>query len=115
MPRKICPGHQVASQGTRMTKPVAALTAADFEPLSGETFTVATGRGNLGLTLKEVRRLGTALREGGAFSLDYRSPPGPFLPQATYPITHPALGTHELFIVPLGPKDGENRYEIIFT
>ena len=35
--------------------------------------------------------------------------------QAIYPITHPSLGTLELFIVPLGPKDGGNRYEIIFT
>lgn len=98
-----------------MSKSVASLTAADFEPLSGETFTLDTGRGELALQLKEVRRRGSAVRDDGAFSLDYRSPPGPFLPQGTYPITHPALGTLDLFIVPLGPKDGGNSYEIIFT
>jgi hypothetical protein len=98
-----------------MPKAVAALNAADFEPLSGGDFTLAAPNSALVLKLTDVRRLGTALREGGAFSLLFTTPPGPFLPQAIYPITHPALGTVELFIVPLGPKDGANRYEVIFT
>ena len=98
-----------------MSKTVGDLTAADFEPLSGESFTVATGKGDLPVTLTQVQRLGTAVRDGGAFSLQFLSAPGPFLAQAIYPITHPSLGTLELFIVPLGPKDGGNRYEIIFT
>ena len=98
-----------------MPKSVATLIPADFEPLCGQTFTLSTGQDDVVLQLKEVRHLGNALREGGAFSLEYRSGPGPFIPQGTYPITHPALGRLEMFIVPLGPKDGENRYEIIFT
>ena len=55
------------------------------------------------------------MRDGGAFSLTLQSAPGPFLPQATYPIAHPKLGTLEMFIVPLGPKNGGNQYEVIFT
>jgi len=98
-----------------MSKAVAVLTAADFEPIKGGDFILAAAGGELALKLAEVRRLGTALREGGAFSLLFVTPPGPFLPQAIYPISHPALGTLELFIVPLGPKDGGNRYEVIFT
>jgi hypothetical protein len=98
-----------------MPKDVAALTAADFEPLSGADFTLAAPSGALVLKLTDVRHLGTALRAGGAFSLQFTTPPGPFLPQAIYPITHPELGTVELFIVPLGPKDGANRYEVVFT
>ena len=35
-----------------------------------------------------------------------------FVPQATYPIEHPALGKLELFIVPLGPKKDGNSYEL---
>jgi len=97
-----------------MSKPVASLTADDFEPHNGESFQLTTAIGALDLKLVEVRRLGQALREGGAFSLLFTSAPGPFLPQATYPLAHPALGTIELF-VPLGPKDGGNRYEVIFT
>jgi hypothetical protein len=55
------------------------------------------------------------LRKGGAFALTFMSPPGPFLQQSTYPLEHPALGTLELFIVPLGPKAGGNSYEAVFT
>ena len=98
-----------------MSKSVATVTPEDFEPLNGATFSLATASGTLALELKDVRRLGNALREGGAFSLLYVSAPGPIVPQAIYPMTHPALGTLELFIVPLGPKDGGNRYEVIFT
>ena len=98
-----------------MPKDVAALTAAEFEALSGGDFTLAAPNGELVLKLTGVHRLGTALRAGGAFSLLFKTPPGPFLPQAIYPITHPELGTLELFVVPLGPKDGANCYEVIFT
>ena len=98
-----------------MSNPLAALTADDFEPCKGETFQVTTARGVLALELVDVRRLGPAMREGGAFSLALQSAPGPFLPQATYPIAHPKLGTLEIFIVPLGPKNGGNQYEVIFT
>jgi len=98
-----------------MPKAVAALTAADFEPLNGGDFSLAAANGALVMKLSDVRHLGTALRAGGAFSLLFTTPPGPFLPQAIYPITHPELGTLELFIVPLGPTDGGNRYEVIFT
>jgi hypothetical protein len=98
-----------------MPKAVAALTPADFEALNGGDFTLAAPNSALVLKLSEVRALGTALRAGGAFSLMFTTAPGPFLPQAIYPIAHPALGTLELFMVPLGPKDGANRYEVIFT
>jgi len=96
-------------------KALSALTADDFEPCSGESFQLATPKGALDLKLTEVRRLGPALREGGAFSLTFQSAPGPFMPQATYPIAHPQLGTLEMFVVPIGPKDGGNQYEVIFT
>jgi len=98
-----------------MAKELAALTADDFEPCKGEAFQVTTARGVLALALVDVRRLGPALRDGGAFSLTFQSAPGPFVPQATYPIAHPKLGTLEMFIVPLGPKNGGNQYEVIFT
>jgi hypothetical protein len=98
-----------------MPTSVASLTPADFEPHQGESFALQAAGNVLTLRLAEVRRLGAALREGGAFSLLFTTAPGPFLPQATYPITHPELGTLELFMVPLGPKDGSNRYEVIFT
>jgi hypothetical protein len=98
-----------------MSKTLAELTAADFEPHQGAIFRFAAAGGELELKLVEVRRLGQALRNGGAFSLLFLSAAGPFLPQAIYPFTHPALGALELFLVPLGPKDGGNSYEAVFT
>ena len=88
---------------------------ADFEPRLRDEFVLSTARGELALQLSEVRRLGQALREGGAYSLLFLAPPGPFMPQATYPLTHPDFGTLEIFLVPIGPVDGRNGYEAVFT
>jgi hypothetical protein len=96
-------------------KDLSALTPEDFEPHSGDDFEIIGPKGTLPLKLLEVRRLGTAHRDGGAFSLTFQSAPGPHLPQAIYPVAHPMLGTLEIFIVPLGPKNGGNQYEVIFT
>jgi hypothetical protein len=98
-----------------MPADIAKLTAADFEPHVEGSFHIAWPGGDLPLRLVEVQRLGEALRPGGAFSLQFISPPGPFLPQAIYPLANPELGILELFLVPLGPRDGGNRYEAVFT
>jgi hypothetical protein len=94
---------------------IAELTAADFEPQLESRFHIPLPTGELELRLVEVRRLGKAMRTGGAFSLTFISPPGPFLAQSIYPLTHSTLGTFGLFLVPLGPKDGGNSYEAVFT
>ena len=94
---------------------LSSLKPADFEPHIGHAFAIEADGKQLDLKLAEVERLGAAVREGGAFSLTFLAAPGPFLPQGLYAIRHPALGTLELFIVPLGPKDGSNSYQVIFT
>lgn len=49
------------------------------------------------------------------FSLWFRGPAVPRLPQATYDVDHAGLGRIALFLVPLGP-DGEGlRYEAAFA
>lgn len=98
-----------------MPADIAKLTPADFAARIDEPFCIATPNGEVELKLIEVRRLGKGFRHGGAFSLAFLSPPGPFLPQAIYPLRHPALGTLDLFLVPLGPQDGGNSYEAVFT
>jgi len=100
-----------------MPADIATLTADDFEPHVQDEFQIAPPACEIALSLKliEVRRLGRAMRPGGAFSLLFLSPPGPFYPQAIYPLTHATLGTLDLFLVPLGPKDGGNSYEAVFT
>jgi hypothetical protein len=88
----------------------------DFEPHRGESFRLNAKGATLELELSEIQRLGTALRNGGAFSLIFTAPvAGPIAPQAIYPIEHAALGTLELFVVPIQPQGGRHRYEVIFT
>ena len=94
---------------------ISSLTPADFEPHIGKDFALNAAGKQIGFKLTEVERLGAALREGGAFSLLFLSEKGPFLAQGIYPIAHPALGTLDMFIVPLGPRDGGNSYQVIFT
>ena len=67
------------------------------------------------LRLAKTESVGQAHREGGAFSLLFVAPAGPFLPQAIYPVQHPALGTLEIFLVPVGPVPGGNGYHAVFT
>jgi hypothetical protein len=97
------------------SKSLASLVPADFESRVGETFTLAAAGHDRPLKLVEVQHLGHAVRAGGAFSLQFHAPAGPAVPQAVYSLHHPVLGTLDLFIVPLGPKDGVNRYEAVFT
>ncbi|HYX22551.1 MAG TPA: hypothetical protein VFC23_00225 [Thermoanaerobaculia bacterium] len=51
------------------------------------------------------------------FSVYLRSPRQGALPQAIYRVEHPALGTLELFLVPIGPdpKLGGMVYEAVFN
>jgi hypothetical protein len=94
---------------------IATLTSDDFKSRLQDDFRLAAPAGEIVLRLVEIRRLGHALRKGGAFALMFLSPTGPFLPQAIYPLAHPALGTLELFLVPLGPTPDGNAYEAVFT
>ena len=49
------------------------------------------------------------------FSLLFRGPRQPALPQRIYPLAHERLGRLEIFIVPLGPEGDRMRYEAVFT
>jgi hypothetical protein len=49
------------------------------------------------------------------FSLLFRGPMAPVLPQRIYRLDHNSLGRLEIFLVPLGP-DGEGmQYEAVFN
>lgn len=67
------------------------------------------------LKLADVTPLGdSGVRE--AFSLIFHAPvEAAVLPQRIYRLEHEALGALDLFVVPLGPKGGAFRYEVIFT
>ncbi len=87
----------------------------DFEPHLDAVFEMSSPAGMVPLKLAKTERSGQAIREGGAFSLLFVAPAGPWLPQSIYPVRHPALGTMEIFLVPVGPTSGGNGYHAVFT
>jgi hypothetical protein len=97
------------------TADLAGLTIHDFAPHLDAVFHVEAPGGAVPLKLVKVEPAGDSGRPGGAFSLIFVAPKGPWLPQAVYPVPHPVLGILEIFLVPVGPASGGNGYQAIFT
>jgi hypothetical protein len=97
------------------TVDLAALAIGDFSPHLDAVFEMQAADGVVPLKLAKVDPTGNSGRAGGAFSLIFIAPKGPFQPQAIYPVTHPALGVMEIFVVPIGPRQGGNGYQAVFT
>jgi hypothetical protein len=97
------------------TVDLAALGIDDFKPLLGSQFDVQAGGGAVAMKLSRVDPAGDSGREGGAFSLIFAAPRGPWLPQAIYPVQHASLGAMEIFLVPVGRLGEDNGYQAIFT
>jgi len=97
------------------------LTCTDFSPLLQEAFrlTYAESALPLEVVLVQATELGEATSPPGSrrrpFSLIFRGPLAPILPQRIYSLGHQALGTLEIFLVPIGPDSVGMRYEAIFT
>ena len=99
-----------------------SLTEASFAPHQGTTFRLYPVADTLvEMRLIEVTGLpGRALPAGIAplrdpFSLIFRGPLDPSLPQRIYPMEHEQMGTLELFLVPIGPDAEGMRYQAIFN
>ena len=100
-------------------------TAHDFAPLVGTVFRIhVSPRRFLDVQLvrsqeyrpRQVQRAAPAdpsLRP--PFSLHFQSASRQPLPQDTYRIAHPMLGTFSLFLVPIGPHQGPVVYEAAFN
>ena len=94
---------------------LATLRIDDFAPHCDTVFDMQTSIGVVPLKLVKVDPAGESGRAGGAFSLLFIAPQGPWLPQATYPLAHPAMGAMGIFLVPVGPTSGGNGYYATFT
>ena len=104
------------------------ISAAVFQPWVGTVFTISGPSGAGGkLTLKAVANL-SALAPPAAntssrtkvpgtrvtgFTLTFQGT-GKALPQTTYTLTHPGLGSFSVFLVPSGGK-GQPTYTAVFT
>lgn len=49
------------------------------------------------------------------FSIYFTGPAKPFLAQKTYSVSHDAMGTFDLFLVPIKPDGEGSRYEAVFN
>ena len=100
-----------------------SFTTATFAEHLGETFRIDVGAAEpLRVELIEAATLGGGSAEAWAaggrrapFSIVFRGPIRPVLPQRIYRMEHDATGAFELFLVPIGPDQGGMRYEAIFT
>jgi hypothetical protein len=94
-----------------------SLTIGSFRECEGDSFAaLLDGDLRLELELVEVRTLGQEPTGGRQpFSVLFRGPPEPVLPQATYQLGHAALGEHWIFIVPIARSERGTDYEAIFA
>lgn len=88
--------------GSRFALNLAALPGASLELL-----TVTSWQPQAADTVE-------ARRQRTSFAVMFRGPMSPILPQRIYTLTHPHLGTFDLFLVPIGPDQQGMRYEAVF-
>jgi hypothetical protein len=95
-------------------RPLDSLTAEELRPHVGERFRIAEAA--LDSELVEVTELGKTGAEGfrAPFSLVFRAPMEPVLPQRMHCLENDELGALELFLVPIGPDEQGMRYEAVF-
>jgi hypothetical protein len=92
-------------------------TVDTFRPRLGERFRLRTER-RLDVELIEAESVGERAMEPSGrvpFSLVFRGPLEPVLPQRIYRFENDALGEFELFIVPIGPDESGMRYQAVFS
>lgn len=94
---------------------IATLKLDHFASHLDAIFQMHSPAGVLPLRLTKAEALGHAKRAGGAFSLIFVAPVGPWLPQSTYAIEHPTLGAMNMFLVPIGPVSDGNGYQAVFA
>jgi hypothetical protein len=94
---------------------LAALTAADFDPLVGDAFDIAGTSPSVRLVLGSVDQGDRAFRRRRSFSLVFIGPEAPLLAQGVWPLAHQAFDRLEIFLVPIGPGSNGPRYEAVFT
>ena len=96
-------------------------TVATFAERLGERFDLqAEDESSFAVELIEATALGSGEPAAGGdrrtpFSIVFRGPARPVLPQRIYRLEHAALGAFELFLVPIGPDGAGMRYEAVFT
>ena len=92
------------------------LTFEDFADLVNHSFPVNAGERSLEMTLVEIKKVPGGVSSGRQpFSLLFRGPRTPRLPQAMYDFDHPRHGLQSIFIVPVADNADGRNYEAVFS
>ncbi|MDL2718602.1 MAG: hypothetical protein PT977_12685 [Acidobacteriota bacterium] len=93
------------------------VTREDFVPRVGETFRVEEA----GVDLVLAEAVDLSVRGGSPgprrapFSLLFRGPKQPVLPQRIWALANEAIGGIDIFLVAIGPDADGVRYEAVFN
>ena len=96
----------------------AVLTEEEFSKHVNTKFHTLDAGTELDLELAEVKgyRHKATEHEGmERFSVYFKGPEAPLLPQKTYTLQHAQMGEFEIFLVPISPNDQGSRYEAVFN
>jgi len=92
------------------------LTREDFDPRIGDAFQLSLPSGEaVELRLREAAEIGGTGKDRSPFSVVFRGPTEPVLPQSIYHLEHDEMGTLEIFLVPLSQGSDGVDYEAVFT
>ncbi len=97
--------------------------ASTFCPYLNDKFRMCLGSAEfMELDLVDISEAAPAAAKTAAargqrapFSLFFRGPMKPIMPQRIYTLEHPELGRFDLFLVPIGPDGPGMRYEAVFN
>jgi hypothetical protein len=94
------------------------LNDTDFSPRIGQAFRLAlNAEESLDVTLIEVHthKYAPPNQKRRGFSLMFKSALPKAAPQATYTLSHGEMGSMDLFLVPIGLREGGMCYEAVFN
>ena len=98
------------------------LKSSDFPPYLDQKFRIYSGSAEpLEVVLIEVSELGSESGNDSEpltrrpFSIIFRGPIDPSLPQGTFEFGHDQFGTLSIFIVPIGPDKEGMLYQAVFN
>ena len=98
--------------------PPEELTLALFEAALQTTFRVQTDA-EAAVDLVLIEATGSHMQgagDGGEnFSIIFKGPPAPLLPQRIYSLEHDIMGRFDLFIVPVGQDKTGIQYQAVFN
>ena len=103
-------GADVGSARAGASQDLSQLAAEHFEALIGETFTV----GGMQVRLRNVRR-GRVTQFRQQFAMIFEAPQGASIGSKVAPVSHPAIGRHDLFVTEADRGAVPKTLEICFS